>query len=459
MTHTRNAGRLLALVMALAMVFSLTAAASAADDAVSVEFVLSSEGMEASAKIAVSPEEAALAIGAGLVLNGENFGGLTAYFNSKAAVLESSFLDKAYGVELEKLAENLGSSIFAPDSGTQFALDEDTYNQIVEMLSGDLADRLPEAAPEADVDPEALGAAANALTGALSQVMTDISTKLTMQVSSATLTVNGQEVPVSQVIASGDSETVLGIWDSFIGSLEGDAELQSAVAVLVDALGAYSSEINVTGEEFVAALLEQAPELRQSLADDLADAPIAISATVCTASESQQLVKLALGVTVGEDAVSGTLLMSEAQDFFRLEMDENGDATALQFDVTESTDAAFGFHFGAYEGEQEVTAVTFGLDKSAQTFQVGIVSAADEESEGVDTSLSGYYEETDDRFSLVIDKVNGEEFGGAMAMNLRSSDTLTFPSFTEITQLKETEFAAVLEALTAGLSSVSQLFS
>lgn len=453
MTHTRNASRLLALVMALALVFSLSAAAFA-DDAGSVEFVLSSEGMEASAKVAFSLEEEVLSLGAGLVVNGENLAGLTAYLSAKALALESNFLDKAYGIELEKLADNLASSIFAPDSGSQYALDEDTYNQIQELLSGDLTSRLT--TPQTELDTDALASAVTALTEMASQVVDDVGPTLSMQMSPAVVTINDQQVSASQVVASGSNDTILAIWDSVLAKLEADPQLQNALAVLVDAVDTYSDDLQVTGQEFVAAMLENAPELRQSLADELAQTPVTISCSLFTATESQALVKMGMEIAIGEETVSGFLVMSEAMDFFRLEMNDGYETTALQFHISQNTDTDLAFRFGSYQGEIEVTSVRFQLDKSAQTFQVGIDTADGEEEVGIHTTFSGYYENTDGRFSLVLDKVDDQEFGGTLAVHVRSNDTLTFPSYTELTQLSETEFAAALEALATGLETLNQ---
>ena len=49
-------------------------------------------------------------------------------------VNEENVLEGAYGVEIKSFAEDLADSIFAPDSNSKYALDEDTYDQIIEML-------------------------------------------------------------------------------------------------------------------------------------------------------------------------------------------------------------------------------------------------------------------------------------------------------------------------------------
>ena len=129
MKMTRNAARVLSVVMALAMVLAMAVPAGAESDAVSVELVLASEGIEASGKVTVSPDLVA-SVGARLLLNGQTFADLTGYFSAQAAAVESGFLDKTYGVDFATLAENLKTSIFAPDSGSRFALDQESFDQL-----------------------------------------------------------------------------------------------------------------------------------------------------------------------------------------------------------------------------------------------------------------------------------------------------------------------------------------
>ena len=92
MNKTRNYRRLLALVMAVAMVFGLAVTASAADDAYSAEVVVETQGLTISGKVAFSPADAALLMGANMLSGGQNFAGINAYVSATALVLESPFL-------------------------------------------------------------------------------------------------------------------------------------------------------------------------------------------------------------------------------------------------------------------------------------------------------------------------------------------------------------------------------
>jgi len=474
MKLTRSAARLLAAVMAFVMLFALAAPASAEGDAVSVEVVLAAEGMEASGKIAISPEMV-LSIGAQLLLNGECYAGLTGYAGPEAVVLESNFLNKAYGVALADLAENLKGSIFAPDSGSQFALDEDSYNSLLEILSGEFLSVSGETTVAA-VSGENAGVLTDAfsvLGEAVGQAANDISDKLAIESAPAVVNINGEDVDVTRMRVAMSTEAIISFYDELLDALESNTDLQGAVATIVDAFSTLAAEYTggkegdavPSGEEAVQMILENLDDVKQSLTDALNEAAVSVAFTVCLAGEEQLPVELTAEITSGEQTVSGTFTMSPAIDFIRLEaVDSDGSATAVQFDITENSDAALGFHVGSYKSETELFSLNYRQDKAEQTFEVTLAQAAgyDEETETfsgtVSTSVSGYYAVTDTLLALTIDKVDGQEFGGTLTLNIRTDDTVTLPDFTELTKLKEAEFADVIQALSDGFDSLNALF-
>lgn len=471
MKLTRSAARLLSAVMAFVMLFALAAPASAEGDAVSVEVVLAAEGMEASGKIAISPEMV-VSIGAQLLLNGECFADMTGYAGPEAVVLESNFLNKAYGMALADLAENLKGSIFAPDSGSQFALDEESYNSLLEILSGEILSGETAVAAVSGENAGVLTDAFSVLGEAVGQAANDISDKLAMESAPAVVNINGEDVDVTRMRVAMSTEAIISFYDELLDALESNTDLQGAVATIVDAFSTLAAEYTggkegdtvPSGEEAVQMILENLDDVKQSLTDALNEAAVSVAFTVCLAGEEQLPVELTAEITSGEQTVSGTFTMSPAIDFIRLEaVDSDGSVTAVQFDITENSDAALGFHVGSYKGETELLSLNYRQDKAEQTFEVTLAQAGyDVEAETfsgtVSTSVSGYYAVTDTLLALTIDKVDGQEFGGTLTLNIRTDDTVTLPSFTELTKLKEAEFADVIQALSDGFDSLNALF-
>lgn len=465
MKMTRNAARLLSAVMAFVMVLALAAPARADNDAVSVELVLAAEGIEASGKLIVSPE-LVMSMGVQLLLNGESFADLTGYASTQAVAVRSGFLDKTYGVDLATLAENLKTSIFAPDSGSQFALDEDTYNQLQALLSGSLQEELPELPDLSGLDTDALTSAIEVLGAAGAQAFDDIRNKLALESAPATVSINGQNALVSQTRITVSTEALIAFYDSLLTALEQDAELQKAAEEFFDffaLFGFMQDDLSIPdGATAVQTILENMDEVRQTITDELTQAALSVSVVTCTTENAA--VKVALEISVDDETVSGALLMNEAQDFFRLEMvDVDGTVTALQFDVTVDTDLAYGFHFGSYQGDDETFAVVYSQDNTAQTYDVAVTTTDTDYETGEltasTTTVSGSYVVEDELFSLIVDKVDGEAFGGTVTLNIRTNDTVTMPTFSELTRLEETEFATVVESLQSGLTTITQLFA
>lgn len=459
MKLTRNTARLLSAVLAFVMVLALATPASAEKDAVSVELVMNADGLEISGKLAAS-SEGVLSLGAKMLLGGESATDLTVYASMAALAVESSFLDKAYGVELATLAENLKSSVFAPDSGSQFALSEEDFNTIQNLLSADLTQEIPGMSALSGLDYEALANAYCVVADALSQAAEQITDKLALESAPATVTVNGEAISVTQVRVTVSTEAMIALSDALLTSLETSAELQDAVNEIANAISVINGE--PLSEPVVPSLLENLDEVRQTVRDDLTNSAPSVTVTGCSA-ESGAIVKLALDITISSESISATLLKSEAADFYRLEMvDADSTVTALQFELTESSDAALGFHFGSYEGDTETGGVIFRLDKTAQTFETTVISTFTSGETGEITtytnSVSGYYALTDTLFALTFDKVDGQELGFTVTLNVRSDDTVTMPTFAELTKLSEEELAAAMDALVSGISVLTQMF-
>lgn len=460
MKSTRKLARLLSAVMAFAMIFALAAPAGAEGDAVSVEVVMAGEGMELSGKIAVSPQ-LAMSVGACMLANGQSLADLTAFLSTQAIAVQSGFLDRAYGVSLPDLSRNLEGSVFAPNSGSRFALDEDSYNALQDMLNGGLQAKLPELSGAMDTD--ALTSAASAVGAALTQAFAGVASKLTVESAPDTVTLGGRTVSVTRAKITAGTDVLLGISDSLLTSLEGSTELQGAVAVLADALFAISGEKDgVSGQELVGSLLEQMDSVRQSVADELSGAQPAIAITVCTAG-SQLPVKLALDITSGGDTVSVQLLMSEEKDFFRLNLvDSDGSVDALQLEIPESTDEALNLCLTSYEDEDMTFALSLRLDKTGKTFKVTVTNVEIDSQAGKtgtrSNSLSGFYDITDTLFTVTVDKADDQPMGFTVALNIRTDDTVDMPAFTELTGLGEAEVSSALEGLMGGLQGMAQLF-
>ena len=449
----KRTSRLLALLMALAMMLSLASAAFAATDATSAEIIVSGDNFNLTGKLAYSEEENALSMGASMTADGENTVDLTGYFSAKALVLVSALLDAPYGIEYAKLAENLPDSVFAPDSGSQFALDQEDYDQLLERFSGvaamgaDAAE-LPD---ESSVDISGLTDSVTALMPALTTAFQAASQNMTMQTTTGKVSINGAEVNVQTVKVQYGTAAVAALFDSLLATAKDDEAVQNAMIALIDFLNASGNDMGVTGEEFVQAVVEQNQEMRDAVAEALADYDVAWELYLSSNEDGTAPVELGFQMTLDGETVEAKLQMSESQDYFRLDLNAGGETAALVFAVTENSEDALAFRFSVLSGEDE-DAVVYTQDKKTQTFDVSMVETVSGQT--TTTTVSGHYVVEENLLSLVVDTLDGQDMGGSVTLNLRTNDTLTVPSFTEITELTEEELMNVLQSFAPGVDAI-----
>lgn len=449
----KRTSRLLTLLMALAMMLSLASAAFAATDATSAEIIVSGDNFNLTGKLAYSEEENALSMGASMTVDGENTVDLTSYFSTKALVLVSTLLDAPYGIEYAKLAENLPDSVFAPNSGSQFAFDQEYYDQLLELVSGAAAmgadaAELPDVS---GVDISGLTDAIVALVPAFSQGIEAASKNMTMESSTGKLTINGTEVNVQTVKVQYGTASVIALYDAVLSAAKDDEAAQNAIATLIDLVNATGEDLGVTGAEFVQALVEHNQEMRDSMAEALGQYDIQCEVTASANEEGTALVEADVKLSMDGEPVEVKLQMSESLDYLRLDLNAGGEAAALVFAVTENSDDALTFRFSVLSGEDE-DAVVYTQDKKAQTFDVSMVETVSGQT--TTTTVSGHYVVEENLLSLVVDTLDGQDMGGSVTLNLRVNDTLTVPSFTEITKLTEEELMNVFQSFAPGVEAI-----
>lgn len=449
----KRTSRLLALLMALAMMLSLASAAFAATDATSAEIIVSGDNFNLTGKLAYSEEENALSMGASMTVDGENTVDLTGYFSAKALVLVSALLDAPYGIEYAKLAENLPDSVFAPDSGSQFALDQEDYDQLLELVSGVAAmgEDAAELPDVSGVDISGLTDAIVALVPAFSQGIEAASKNMTMESSTGKLTINGTEVNVQTVKVQYGTASVIALYDAVLSAAKDDEAAQNAIATLIDLVNATGEDLGVTGAEFVQALVEHNQEMRDSMAEALGQYDIQCEVTASANEEGTALVEADVKLSMDGEPVEVKLQMSESLDYLRLDLNAGGEAAALVFAVTENSEDALAFRFSVLSGEDE-DAVVYTQDKKAQTFDVSMVETVSGQT--TTTTVSGHYVVEENLLSLVVDTLDGQDMGGSVTLNLRTNDTLTVPSFTEITKLTEEELMNVFQSFAPGVEAI-----
>ena len=454
-TNSRSgAARVFSWVLAFALIFSLAAApaASADDGTYSAEIVLSMEGTDISGKLALDTNQLLLGVLAAMASKGETLMDGAAYLSAQALAVDSMLLGGAFGIDLTTIAQNLPSSIFAPNSGSAFALDEDTYQQVMDVLTGKAIEQVQ--APAA-MDTSAVEEAAAVLMEAYSGIPEQVMALMTIESSNASVIINSKPVQVQQIRCTADGDTSVSIVQMLLQPAIDSTQVQDALATLIDAFAASSQQdLGATGADIVQALVQEFPAELEQARQKLVESGFSATSYACITADTQMPVKFALEVTSEGSTMALNLLASDTLDYFAFQLVKNGQVTAaLEFHVQENSENALVLRFSVQEDGTETAALGFEQNKAGHAF---LLSAT---ADGETHSLSGFYTISEGLFSLTVDKLDGQDFGGTITLNLRSNDTIALPAFTEVSTMSEEEFTALVETVTAVAESLSEMFA
>lgn len=455
-THTNRqphhcGRRVFSWLIAFALVFSLVAVpASAESGTYSAELVFSMEGMDISGKLALDTDNLLLGVIAGIGSGGATLMDAAVYLGLQAIVADSALIGGAYGFDLSSIKENLPKSIFAPDSGSSYALDQETYDQVMDILNQDFTQIISD---DSSIDTSAVGEAASVLAEALTESASQVASMLTMETANATEIVNGVAVDASLMRITADSQALIASAEAFVTTIQSSSESQSALALILDSLSTAGMDTGYTGAEIVEVIVQDGDALMEEVRTSIQESNVSLSILASLSNTTSSPVKLSLELEADGSVLTFNVLIGEEFDFFRVEMLEDGQiGPAFQFEMYENAQDVGTFKFSLWDGTVEEASMALELDVANQTFQLNLVS------DGDSSSVSGYFTTGEGLFSLVVDQLDGQEFGGTVALNLRSNDTISLPAFTEISTMTEEELNALVEKTSETFQALSQMF-
>ena len=428
---------LMALVLVLTMGFAPVASAEDGMEEStcgSVALKVAVEGMNLDAKLAVDFANSLAAIALQMEADGTALD-LSIFGSQTACALQSSLLDQVYGVDRTKIEENLPKSVFAPDSGSAYALDEENYTALMEALIASKA--APAEALENTGD-------ATALVEKYGSILVEaISGKLKNEAGFETITIGTEEVRAMVTSVTLDTDAICGIVESILSEAAQDEELKALAAAYFDQRGVYEVT-GMTGEEMAAEMWENMDAFTQETVASIQEAAVGLSGKMYMKGAAP--VAVALEVTVQDDPLSILLTLGEEP----LKSGEvslvvtAGDVEMLRmaYEVVENTEETYAARFTFSEGETDVLQFALAWDKIASAY---VISTA---VDGVPMSLAGTVTQEEDAIIVTLDTINGVDMG-EISLTLREEDTVEIPAFTEILTLTEEQAAVFMEGIEA----------
>ena len=428
---------LMALVLVLTMGFAPVASAEGvAEESTcgSVALKVAVEGMNLDARLAVDFANSLAAIALQMEADGTALD-LSIFGSQTACALQSSLLDQVYGVDRTKIEENLPKSVFAPDSGSAYALDEERYAALMEALIES------KAAPAETLENTG---DATALVEKYGSILVEaISGKLKNEAGFETITIGTEEVRAMVTSVTLDTDAICGIAESILSEAAQDEELKALAAAYFDQRGVYEVT-GMTGEEMAAEMWENMDEFTQETVASIQEAAVGLSGKMYMKGAAS--VAVALEVTVQDDPLSILLTLGEeplkSGEVSLVVTAGDVEMIRMAYEVVENTEETYAARFSFSEGDTDVLQFALAWDKIASAY---VISTA---VDGVPMSLAGTVTQEEDAIIVTLDTINGVDMG-EISLTLREGDTVEIPAFTEILTLTEEQAAVFMEGIEA----------
>ena len=428
---------LMALVLVLTMGFAPVASAEdlmEESTCGSVELKIDVEGVYLDAKLAVDFANNLAAMAWQMETDGTALD-LSIFGSQTACALQSSLLDQVYGVDRTKIEENLPKSVFAPDSGSAYALDEESYAALMDTL---IASKVAYAeAPEDTGDTTALAEKYGSI------IVEAVSGKLKNEAGFETITIGSQEIRAMVTSVTLDTDAICGIAESILSEAAQDEELKALAAAYFDQTGVYEVT-GMTGEEMAAEMWENMDEFTQEAVAYIQEAAVSLSGKMYMKGVSP--VAVALEVNVQDDPLSIQLTLGEeplkSGEVSLVVTAGDVEMVRMAYEVVENTEETYAARFSFSEGDTDVLQFALAWDKIASAY---VISTA---VDGVPMSLSGTVTQEEDTIIITLDAVNGVDMG-EISLTLREEETVEIPAFTEILTLTEEQAGTFVEGIMA----------
>lgn len=416
---------LLAMVLVLTLACPLSAAAEGTGT--SVELKMNAQGVNGSVKLCVDAVNAALALAVQAKINGFDMDATLYTDGILLALTSDTFLDKAYGVDVSKALTNLPHSVLAPDSGSAFALDQETYYEMMgQLYAGSYG-----AMSVASVAP----AVGEVLGKYITLFAENVESKATTETSFETIKVNGQDVRAMVNALVLDSQAVSQLVSYLLAEAANDQELKVAVAQMMEQLGV-AEQMGITGEEFAAELWANVDML-----DDEATAAILesqVKASLKMYTQGANTVAVGAELSLYGDPLCVRLVMGDPDlnpgSEIALEVCTGNEVLArAALTVMDVSSSNFSGMFSVYEGSERVVAVMLNLNKAAGTYVINVMDNYNP------LVLTGRLISSGSTATITLDTVNGEPLGELSLSFNTADESVTVPKFTDILTMSNAE--------------------
>ncbi len=449
--------RMVALVLAFVMAFTLAAAparnvsaeSASPDPSASLEVNVDAGGTVFNGKLYFDMVNEVLAAVGSMGYGGQTVMDAALYLGSAGlAVSGTPFLDQVYGVDMQNLSKNLPNSVLAPDSGSQFALDQETYDQLMGGMEGALAPQIT-----VTPDPELMEKGVNALMPHLETYMNVLMQNAQVAAGPKTLSLPTGDVKATASTITVNSAAIAEGMTALINGLAEDPEAQDALAQIYDELVSSGTVTvsedmqGVTGKQLFDTIFQNKDEFCQELTESLSASNATITGSAAMDQQTEELVSIGLEIAVDGESVGLELVF--ANGTYYLDVSDNGVHSKIVFCIQKNTESLLVATLAVTEDDVETARVSFNWNKDAGTYEVTVAD------ETTTSTMTGTITSDDTSTTITFDAIDGQSMGNTY-IKLSSNDPITFPSYKEVLTMTEEEILQVVQNVNSIVNQLSE---
>lgn len=356
------------------------------------------------------------------------------YNGSAIAIQDTSLLEDTYGIDLSQAAANLPGSVFAPDSGSVLALDQQLYDALLPTEAADIAKESDGDVIISQDENDSLGIIGGAdgptaifVTGDTGNLLSTLLKSVSTKTAPGELILDSGTIKTTETTITLDAKGMAKLAGTVLEQIERDPQAKAALEELLS---------NLPGDTQQTDLFTDLDKTVSSLEDALTQAGAGFTASIARDRKTKELLSVSASLACDGETLDFQAVLPESRCSL-VRSGADGQASTANLKVEENTDDAFALRFHTTRNDEESSSIHFLWDKKAGTYVLTIKNG-DETDE-----LSGRLQPSENALVITADAANGQALEDC-SLTLRRDDPAQMPQFQDILTMSEDSILQIL---------------
>ncbi len=356
------------------------------------------------------------------------------YNGSAIAIQDTNLLEDTYGIDLSQAAVNLPGSVFAPDSGSVLALDQQLYNALLPTEAADNAKESDGDVIISQDESDSLGIIGGAdgptaifVTGDTGNLLSTLLKSVSTKTAPGELILDSGTIKTTETTITLDAKGMAKLAGAVLEQIERDPQAKAALEELLSSLPGDTQQTD---------LFTDLDKTVSSLEDALTQAGAGFTTSIARDRKTKELLSVSASLACDGETLDFQAVLPESRCSL-VRSTADGQSSTANLKVEENTDDAFALRFHTTQNDEESSSIHFLWDKKAGTYVLTIKNG-DETDE-----LTGRLQPSENALVITADAANGQALEDC-SLTLRRDDPAQMPQFQDILTMSEDSILQIL---------------